>query len=130
MRTAEPFVELGQPRIGDHRHVGAGMARIGERAAVPLEQHHRATGLRDKVRGRQPRDPTADDNDIAFDVLGELRKRRKRSGRAPVRGGVVGSHRFGHSSILRTSDLSSVTTYEDVPHRLHDTRGFAITAGA
>ena len=85
----EPLDEFGQPRIGHHRQVGAGMAGVGRRAAIALEHDHPFAGLRQQVRRAEAGDARSYDDHIGLGVLREPGKPGERCRCLPIRGGVV-----------------------------------------
>ena len=88
MVAAEALHQVGEPLVGHHREVRAGVARIDLRAAAALEHGHGLTRRGQQVRGRQAGDAAADHDDIDLQVIVELVEARHRSALGPVRRGV------------------------------------------
>ena len=64
MIAAETLHQIGQPFVGDHRQVRRRVAGVNQRAARPLQYDDRLAGGAQQVRSGQPRQSTANDDDI------------------------------------------------------------------
>ncbi len=81
----EPLDELAQAAVGHHREMRARVPRVDHRAATALEHDDPPAGLRQQVGRRETGHAGAHDDDVGFEILGELGERRKRGRSFPVR---------------------------------------------
>jgi len=75
--AADGFHQVGEPLVGHHGQVSARVAGIDLRAALALEDRDAAAFEGQQIRGRQPGNPTADDDDVDGFVTLEFRVGRK-----------------------------------------------------
>jgi len=84
---AECARQLIESRVGDHRHVRGGVARVDHRAAIAFD-HRNGLPSRGREVGRGQSDDTAANHDhVDGEIAVELRERLQRGRVSPVRQG-------------------------------------------